>query len=219
MLLAGLLLKLGGFGLIRYLLTIFYDVNFIFSPVIYTLALTGAYTAAFMALRQVDLKRVIAYSSIAHMSQGAVAIFSGHEYGISGGFLLLLSHGFVSAGLFAAIGIPYHKMHNRNIFHYGGMRKVMPKWTKYFQFLMFSNIAFPGTFSFVAELCMFVAVASFSSCLLMLMGFTILLNTLYSVSLLVRVTFLQPKGYNKYFSDILVVERVMLFVLSFLTFV
>lgn len=217
--LASLLLKLGGFGMLRYLVTVFHDVSFVYAPVVIGLALTSAILSALIAMRQVDFKRVVAYSSVAHTGQGLAAFYTGQVEGIIGGFLLLVAHGFVSAGLFAGVGVLYDRHHTRNLEHYSGLRWVMPRWSTLFSNLSFANIAFPGTFSFLAELYIFLGLVGFSFTVLKLAGLTILCNTLYAVLLLARLVFGQPKGYIGLYSDVTPVELLFLAGLALLSIV
>ncbi len=150
-LLAGILLKLGVYGFIRYSLIFFPYASFYFSPLVYLLGIMGVIYASLTALRQTDVKRVIAYSSVAHMNLVAIGIFSFNNIGIHGAILQSISHGFVAGGLFLLIGILYSRYHTRFIYYYGGIVHFMPLFSTAFLILTLANIALPGTGSFVGE--------------------------------------------------------------------
>ncbi len=150
--LAGILLKLGVYGFIRFSLPLFPEASFYFAPLVYTMASAGVVYASFTAIRQSDFKRIIAYTSIAHMNLVMIGIFSFNNLGIEGAILQSLSHGFVSSALFLIIGIVYERHHTRMVKYYGGLVHVMPIYIAIFLFFTMANIGFPGTSSFVGEL-------------------------------------------------------------------
>ena len=150
-LLAGILLKLGSYGFIRFSLPLFPEACFYFSPLIYTFACTGIVFASFTAIRQTDFKRIIAYTSIAHMNLVVLGIFSFNSVGLMGSVLQSLSHGFVASALFLLIGIVYDRHGSRMVKYYGGLVHVMPLYSTIFLFFTMSNIGLPGTGSFIGE--------------------------------------------------------------------
>ena len=150
-LLAGILLKLGVFGFVRYSLCLFPDASLFFSPVIYLLSIFGIIYGSMNALRQTDIKRIIAYSSVAHMNLVTLGIFSFNIIGIEGSLIQSLSHGFVSGALFFLVGILYSRYHSRSLYYYGGLVHLMPVYTILFLIFTMANIALPGTSSFVGE--------------------------------------------------------------------
>ena len=150
--LAGILLKLGVYGFIRFSLPLLPKASFYFAPLVYTMASAGVIYASFTALRQSDFKRIIAYTSIAHMNLVVIGIFSFNNTGIEGAILQSLSHGFVASALFLIIGIVYERHHTRMVRYYGGLVHVMPIFISIFMFFTLANIGFPGTSSFVGEL-------------------------------------------------------------------
>ena len=149
--LAGILLKIGSYGLIRFSLTLFPQASFFFIPLVYTISCLSLVYASFIAIRQVDLKKIIAYASVAHMNLIVLGIFSMNAIGIEGSLFQMISHGITSSGLFLGIGVLYDRYHTRNIFYYGGLAGVMPLFVVSFLIYMFSNIALPGTCNFVGE--------------------------------------------------------------------
>ena len=150
--LAGILLKLGVYGLIRFNLCFFPAASLFFTPLIYSLCTLGVLYGSFAAIRQVDLKRIIAYSSIAHMNLIVIGIFSFNFLGFEGALFQSISHGFVSSALFFLIGILYSRYHTRSLYYYSGLVAVMPLYSSFFLFFTMANIALPGTSSFIGEL-------------------------------------------------------------------
>lgn len=149
--LAGVLLKLGTYGFIRFSLPLFPKASFFFAPLVYTIAVTGIIYTSFTAIRQTDFKRIIAYTSIAHMNLVILGIFSFTTMGIEGAIFQSLSHGFVASALFLIIGVVYDRYRTRIVLYYGGLASVMPIYITIFLFFTMANIALPGTSSFVGE--------------------------------------------------------------------
>lgn len=150
-LLAGVLLKLGVYGFIRLSLTLFPYASVYYSPFVYALSIIGIVYASMCALRQTDLKRIIAYASIAHMNLVVLGIFSFNNLGLEGAILQSISHGFVAGGLFFLIGILYSRYHSRILNYYGGTVHVMPFFALFFLIFTLANIALPGTSGFTGE--------------------------------------------------------------------
>lgn len=149
--LAGVLLKLGTYGFLRFSFPLFPEASYYFTPVVYLLAVVGIVYTSFTAIRQTDFKRIIAYTSVAHMNLVMVGLFSFNTIGLEGAILQSLSHGFVASALFIIIGIVYERHHTRMVKYYGGLVHVMPLYTFIFLFFTMSNIGLPGTGSFVGE--------------------------------------------------------------------
>lgn len=150
-LLAGILLKLGVYGFLRFSITLFPEACLFFSPMIYLFSTIGVIYASMAAIRQTDIKRIIAYSSVAHMNLITIGIFSLNIIGLEGAILQSISHGFVSAGMFFIIGILYDRYHSRFLYYYGGLVHMMPLYSILFLVFTMANIALPGTSSFVGE--------------------------------------------------------------------
>ena len=159
--LAGVLLKLGTYGLIRFSLPLFPDASAYFTPFVYSLAAMAVVYTSFTAIRQSDFKRIIAYTSVAHMNLVVLGIFSFNVIGIEGALLQSLSHGFVASALFLIIGVVYDRHGTRMVKYYGGLVHVMPKYIFLFLFFTMANIGLPGTSSFVGEF--LILVGSFKS--------------------------------------------------------
>jgi proton-translocating NADH-quinone oxidoreductase chain M len=150
--LAGVLLKLGTYGFIRFSLPLFPFASLYFAPLVFSVAGIAIVYTSLTAIRQTDLKRIIAYTSIAHMNLVVIGLFSFNIIGIEGALLQSLSHGFVASALFLIIGVIYDRHHTRMIKYYGGLVHTMPMFTIVFLLFTMANIALPGTSSFTGEL-------------------------------------------------------------------
>lgn len=211
-LLAGILLKLGVYGFLRFSLILFPDASFFFSPFVYLLSLLGIVYASLCAIRQTDFKRIIAYSSIAHMNLITIGIFSFNLNGIEGAILQSLSHGFVSGALFFIIGILYNRYHSRSIFYYNGLVHTMPLFSIFFLIFTLANIAFPGTSSFVGEFLILLGIFKINifTCLFATLG--VILCGAYSLWLYNRIIFGNLNIVNTiYFRDLNFKEFSILF--------
>jgi proton-translocating NADH-quinone oxidoreductase chain M len=149
--LAGVLLKLGTYGFIRFSLPLFPQASFFFTPLVYTISAVGIIYTSFTAIRQTDFKRIIAYTSIAHMNLVMLGIFSFNTIGLEGAIFQSLSHGFVASALFIIISIVYDRYRTRLVQYYGGLASVMPIYILIFLVFTMANIGLPGTSSFVGE--------------------------------------------------------------------
>lgn len=151
-LLAGILLKLGSYGMIRFLVPLFPKATLYFTPYILLLCLISVIYASLTAIRQTDLKRIIAYASVAHMNFIILGIFSLTIQGLEGSIIQMLSHGLVSSGLFFSIGCLYDRYHTRFINYYGGLAHTMPLFCIALFIYILANMAIPGSSSFVGEI-------------------------------------------------------------------
>lgn len=181
MILASLLLKLGGYGFIRILLPLFPLATKYFSPLIYTMALISIIYSSIIALRQMDIKRIIAYSSIAHMNLVVLGIFSNTLYGVVGAIFLMIAHGIVSGALFLLIGVLYDRYHTRLLNYYGGLVQVMPMFSTIFLFFSLANLSFPGTCNFIGELLILIGVARTNTSVMLLATSTMVASAAYSL--------------------------------------
>lgn len=150
-LLAAFLLKLGLYGLIRFTIVPLFNVTVYFTPFVYILALVGTVFAALTALRQIDFKKVIAYSSVSHMNFCVLGLFSYNLEGLVGACIVMIGHGFISGALFFLIGSLYDRYHSKLLLYYGGLKQVMPVFAFFFFFFTLANISFPGTVNFIGE--------------------------------------------------------------------
>ena len=187
--LAGVLLKLGTYGFIRFSIPLFPFASFYFTPLVYTMAVTGVIYTSFTAIRQSDFKRIIAYTSIAHMNLVMLGIFSFNNIGIEGALFQSLSHGFVASALFLAIGVVYERYHTRVVKYYGGLGLTMPLYTVIFGFFTLANISFPGTSSFVGEFLILSGSLKANTSATFLSATGIVIGAAYSLWLFNRVSF------------------------------
>ncbi len=188
-LLAGILLKLGTYGFIRFSLVLFPEASIYFAPLVYTLAIIAVIFTSLTAIRQTDFKRIIAYSSVAHMNLVMLGIFSFQTNGIEGAILQSLSHGFVSSALFLLIGVIYDRHHSRLITYYSGLVQTMPMYTLLFLFFTMANIALPGTSSFVGEFLILAGIFKFNTTAAILGATGMVLGGAYSLWLFNRVSY------------------------------
>jgi NADH-quinone oxidoreductase subunit M len=156
--LAGVLLKMGGYGFLRFSLPMFPIASADFAPFIYTLSVIAIIYTSLVALMQQDMKKLIAYSSVAHMGYVTMGIFAMNPQGVEGAIFQMLSHGIVSGALFLCVGVIYDRMHTREIAAYGGLVNRMPFYA--FAFLVFTmaNVGLPGTSGFVGEFLVLIGV-------------------------------------------------------------
>jgi NADH-quinone oxidoreductase subunit M len=149
--LAGVLLKMGGYGFVRFSLPMFPVATEYFTPLIFTLSIVAIIYTSLVALAQEDMKKLIAYSSVAHMGIVTLGIFTVTEEGLQGAVLQMLSHGIVSSALFLVVGVIYDRLHTRDIARYGGLADNMPKYAFAFMVFMLASVGLPGTSGFVGE--------------------------------------------------------------------
>jgi len=215
--LAALMLKLGGYGLIRFMLPLFpTEVHMYFRPLALFISATGVIYGGICALRQLDLKRQIAFSSISHMSFASVGIFTFTEVGIKGATYLMLSHGLTSSALFYLVGVLSDRYHTRSAMAFGGLMGVMPMFSFFMIVASLANVGFPGTSGFLPELLVLVAVVSSIPALLLPVLLGMLLTTASTLLALLRILFGHVKIY--YTSSTLVdITRLEFFVLSCLS--
>lgn len=202
-LLAGILLKLGTYGFIRFSLPLFPKASFFFTPLVYTIALVGVIYTSFTAIRQTDFKRIIAYTSIAHMNLVILGIFSFNTIGLEGAILQSLSHGFVASALFLVIGVVYDRYRTRLVQYYGGLASVMPIYIFIFLFFTLANISFPGTSSFVGEFLIFVGSFKVNTSVTFLAATSVVVGGAYSLWLFNRIAYGNIKTqYTNKFLDV-----------------
>ena len=202
-LLAGILLKLGVYGFIRFSLSLFPDASLFFSPLVYLLSVTGVIYASLCAIRQTDLKRIIAYSSVAHMNLVTLGIFSFNIIGLEGSILQSISHGFVAGAMFLLVGMLYERYHSRFLYYYGGLVHMMPVYSILFLIFTMANIALPGTSSFVGEFLLLLGIykTNVVSCVIGAIG--VVLCGAYSLWLYNRIIFGNLKtAYTTKFKDL-----------------
>lgn len=219
-LLAGILLKLGVYGFLRFSLTLFPEASLFFSPLVYLLSILGVIYASLCAIRQTDLKRIIAYSSVAHMNLVTLGIFSFNIIGLEGAILQSISHGFVSGAMFLLIGILYDRYHSRFLYYYGGLVHLMPIYSVLFLIFTLANIAVPGTSSFVGEFLLLAGIYKTNTIACIVGATGVILCAAYSLWLYNRLVFGNLKiSYTIKFKDITFREfSVLLPLLMFVLF-
>ena len=216
--LAGLLLKLGGYGFIRVLLNIFSKTTIFYLPLTDTFAIISIVYASFTTIRQIDMKRIIAYSSIAHMNLVVLGLFSGNIQGVMGSIFLMLAHGIVSSALFFLIGVLYDKYGTRIIYYYGGLVKPVPIFSVFLVLFCFANIGLPGTCNFVGEIVIFFGIVDRNIIILIVAITGVIWSVLYTIFFLNRLIFGNINlNYIFIFKDINLREFATLVPLAFLT--
>jgi len=189
MILASLLLKLGSYGFLRFTLPLFPLGSIYYKPLVYTLAVVSVIYASLVTIRQIDLKRIIAYSSVAHMNLIVLGLFSYTQQGIDGAIYLMIGHGVVSTALFFCVGVLYDRHHTRLLEYYGGLAQVMPIYAVYFFFFTLANMGFPGTSNFIGELLILVGLFERNIPITLLAATSIVFSAVYSIWLYNRIIF------------------------------
>ncbi|QVM85986.1 MULTISPECIES: NADH-quinone oxidoreductase subunit M [Novosphingobium] len=187
--LAGVLLKMGGYGFIRFSLPMFPEASAQFAPLIWGLSMTAVVVTSLIALVQDDMKKLIAYSSVAHMAIVTVGLFAFNAQGLEGSMLVMLSHGLVSGALFLCVGIIYDRLHTREIARYGGLAINMPRYALFFLLFTMASIGLPGTSGFVGEFLSLAGAYQVSSWVGLISTTSIILGAAYMLYLYRRVVF------------------------------
>lgn len=214
-LLAGIMLKLGAYGFIRVSIGLFPVGCDYWSPLVFLLSILAVIYISLVAITQVDLKRIIAYSSIAHMGFVTAGLFSLNSLGIVGGIFVMVSHGLVSSGLFFCIGILYDRYKTRSIYYYSGLVTTMPIFSAFFLFFLLANSGLPGTSAFIGEFLVITGCMAKNKILSFFLGTNIFLVVTYSLWLYTRVCFGTIKiSYLLQHSDVNKHEMFVLTVLS-----
>lgn len=177
---AALLLKLGGFGFLRYSLPFFVEANQYMVPLVYILALIGIIYASLTTIRQFDLKKIIAYSSVAHMNLSVLGVYAFTQQGLDGSIYLMVGHGIVSSALFICIGVLYDRYHSRLLPYYGGLVTVMPLFAFFFFIFTLGNMGFPGTVNFIGEFLLYTGIFDRNSLIGILATPAIVFSAVYS---------------------------------------
>jgi NADH-quinone oxidoreductase subunit M len=187
--LAGILLKMGGYGFLRFSLPMFPQASHQFAPLIFALSVIAVIYTSLVAFRQTDIKKLIAYSSVAHMGLVTMAIFSGNAVGEQGAIYQMLSHGVISGALFLCVGVIYDRMHTREIAFYGGLVNRMPWYAAVFMLFAMGNVGLPGTSGFVGEILSMTGAYRASTWTAILATTGVILSAVYMLSVYRRVVF------------------------------
>ncbi len=187
--LAAILLKMGGYGFLRFSLPMFPLASADFAPFVFALSVIAIIYTSLVALAQEDMKKLIAYSSVAHMGFVTMGIFTGTEQGIEGGLFQMLSHGFISGALFLCVGVVYDRMHTREIAAYGGLVHRMPLYAFLFLFFTLGNVGMPGTSGFVGEILAMTGAFKVNSWIAFFAAFGVILSAAYALRLYRQVVY------------------------------
>ena len=202
-LLAVLILKLGTYGIIRFSIPLFPYGTVFFTPLIYTFAVFGIIYTCFTAIRQIDLKKIIAYSSVGHMNVVLLGIMSLRTEGMEGAIFQMLSHGIVSGAMFFCVGVIYERYHVRSLKYFGGLANVYPLFAIVFLIFSLANISFPGTSSFIGEFLILAGVFKESSIVVFFAAFSMILGAVYTLWAYNRIFFGNLKNLSiKYSMDL-----------------
>jgi NADH-quinone oxidoreductase subunit M len=207
--LAGVLLKLGGYGFFRFLGPLLPNATVYFMPLVSLLSICAILAAAVISLRQIDLKKIIAYSSIAHMGFVSLGLVCFNEFATTGSVFIMLSHGFVSSALFLCVGFLYDRYKTKLIIYYSSLASVMPIFSSFFFLFLLANISLPSTSGFIGELLVLTGVVKVNFTLVFLSSFSVVMVVCYSLWLFNRLCFgaLSTK-YIVLYQDINVLELV-----------
>jgi NADH-quinone oxidoreductase subunit M len=187
--LAGILLKMGGYGFLRFSLPMFPEASHYFTPLVFALSVIAVVYTSLVAFRQTDIKKLIAYSSVAHMGFVTMGIFSGSAVGEQGAIFQMLSHGVISGALFLCVGVVYDRMHTREISFYGGLVTRMPWYAATFMLFTMGNVGLPGTSGFVGEILTMTGAYGVSTWTALVAATGVIFSAVYALSLYRRVVF------------------------------
>ncbi|MDG2286058.1 MAG: NADH-quinone oxidoreductase subunit M [Alphaproteobacteria bacterium] len=187
--LAGVLLKMGGYGFLRFSIPMFPEATEMFTPLIFTLSIVAVIYTSLVALAQEDLKKLIAYSSVAHMGFVTIGMFTMNEQGVQGSIFQMLSHGIVSGALFLCVGVIYDRMHTREISAYGGLVNRMPRYALVFMIFTMASVGLPATSGFVGEFLVLMGAFEVSTWLAALAATGVILGAAYMLYVYRRIIF------------------------------
>ena len=187
--LAGILLKMGGYGFIRFSLPMFPDASHYFAPLVFALSVIAIIYTSLVALVQEDIKKLIAYSSVAHMGFVTMGLFAMTQQGVQGAVFQMVSHGLVSGALFLCVGVVYDRLHTREIAAYGGIVQRMPVYAAAFMVFTMANVGLPGTSGFVGEFLTLIGTFSVNSWVVFFATIGVILSAAYALYLYRRVVF------------------------------
>lgn len=187
--LAGVLLKMGGYGFLRFSIPMFPEASEFFSPLVFALSVVAIIYTSLVALAQDDLKKLIAYSSVAHMGFVTIGIFTLNSQGLEGAIFQMLSHGIVSGALFLCVGVIYDRMHTREIAAYGGLVNRMPKYALVFMVFTMASVGLPATSGFVGEFLVLLGAFYYNTWLAVFATTGVVLGAAYMLYVYRRIIF------------------------------
>ena len=211
-LLAAILLKMAGYGFIRFSLGLFPVASEVFTPLIYTLSVIAIIVTSLVALMQEDMKKLIAYSSVAHMGFVTLGIFTIQQQGIEGSIIQMISHGLVSAALFLCVGVVYDRMHSRLINTYGGVVTIIPKYSILFMIFTLAALGLPGTSGFIGEFLILMGVFKDNFLVAVIASLGVIIGAAYMLWLYKRVIF--GKLVNLQLKEMVDLNKSELFILT-----
>ncbi len=218
--LAAILLKIAGYAFIRFSIGLFPNASLFFSNIVFVLSLVAIIYTSLVALMQTDMKKLIAYSSVAHMGYVTIGIFSFSKQGMDGAIFQMISHGFISSALFLCVGILYDRVHSRLIDTYKGIVNIMPIFSFVFLTSSLANVGLPGTSGFIGELLTLIGVFKMNYIVALIAGLGVILSAAYMLWLCKRLIFgnfsIQGLGKNEKLLDLNLIEKIMLFSLIIL---
>ncbi len=215
--LAGVLLKLGAYGFMRLSVPFFEYASIFYQPFIFSLSCVAIVYTSIVALRQDDMKKMIAYSSVAHMGFVTIGIFTLTSDGMNGAYFQMISHGVVSAALFLIVGVVYERHHTRMIADYSGVTNIMPKYSFFFMVFMLASVGLPGTSGFVGEFLVIMSTISVNVYLTVFTAIGVVLGAAYMLLLYKNVNFGEIKSSIKKLNDLTNIELFYFVCLAFLT--
>jgi formate hydrogenlyase subunit 3/multisubunit Na+/H+ antiporter MnhD subunit len=187
--LAGVLLKMGGYGFIRFSVPLFPEATQYFAPLVFGLSIVAVIYTSLVALVQEDMKKLIAYSSVAHMGFVTIGVFIMNMQGVQGSIFQMLSHGIVSAALFLCVGVVYDRMHTREIDAYGGLVHRMPRYAFVFMFFTLASVGLPGLSGFVGEFLVLIGAFKANTWVAFLAATGLILGAAYALWLYRKIVF------------------------------
>jgi len=187
--LAGILLKLGGYGFLLFNLPMFPQASQMFAPLVFALSAIAIVYTSLVAFRQTDMKKLIAYSSVAHMGFVTMGIFAGNDQGVQGAVFQMLSHGLISGALFLCVGVVYDRMHTREIALYGGLTARMPWFAAIFMLFTMANVGLPGTSGFIGEILTMTGIYQVSTWTALFAASGVIFSAVYALTLYRNVMF------------------------------
>lgn len=202
--------------MLRFMFPILNSATNTFKPFVFMISILSIYHASIIALRQVDLKKLIAYSSVAHMGFVTLGLFSLNIYGFVGSLYIMISHGIVAGALFFLVGVLYDRYGSRNILDYGGLASTMPLFATTFFFFTLANLSFPGSSNFIGELFVLLGLCEIEMLTTILATLSIIFTSSYSIWAYNRISFGQINKKLTGFTDLNKIEIYILFILLFL---
>ena len=218
--LAAILLKMGGYGFLRFSVPMFYEASLYFQNFVFFISIIAIVYTSLIALAQTDMKKLIAYSSIAHMGFVTIGIFSFNQQGLDGAVFQMISHGFISAGLFLVVGVIYERTGSREISSFGGLINIMPSYAFVFMIFTLGNIGLPGTSGFVGEFLTLLGLFKENIAYAVIATTGVILSACYALYLYKRMMFGElVKESLKRISDVSIREKLCLYPLAILVIV